>query len=186
MENFCLSKNEKLLLKSLLGKKIIKIRHDSFDKFEREAVYGRIELFFEDCILLINYDYAPYYIFGAEDDRPKFSVRFIDEVEAVSALQDTIQIDVGVSQTLHEITLVEDYSDVDWCGKKDSLLNLKAIILKLDDKEIVIQGDYMIPLLEIFQGDNVLKQLDKPGEEFDGDKETKFETKRHLIHLSTL
>ena len=42
MVNFCLSNEEKALLKSLIGKKLINFRHDPLDKLGKETVYGRI------------------------------------------------------------------------------------------------------------------------------------------------
>ncbi len=97
MVNFCLSNEEKVLLKSLIGKKLINFRHDALDKFGKETVYGRIELFFIDSIVLLGYDYEPYPLFGSEDDdHPMFLVKIIDEKDAVSALKDVTQINVEV------------------------------------------------------------------------------------------
>ena len=80
MVNICLSNEEKMLLKSLIGRELINIRHDPLDKFDGETVYGRIELFFSDSIVLVDYDYAPYPLFGSPDDEhPKFSIRKIAE-----------------------------------------------------------------------------------------------------------
>ncbi len=50
MINLCLSDKEKSLLKSLIGKKLSKIRHDPLDKFGDGTVYGRVELFLEDSV----------------------------------------------------------------------------------------------------------------------------------------
>ena len=73
MINFCLSDKEKPLLKSLMGKKLIKIRHDPLDKFGDGTVYGRVELFLEDSVVMIDYDYSPYPLFGSQDDdHPRF------------------------------------------------------------------------------------------------------------------
>ena len=47
MINFCLEEKEKNILKDLVGKELIKIRHDPFDKFGQETVYGKVELFFK-------------------------------------------------------------------------------------------------------------------------------------------
>ena len=69
------------------------------DKFGGETVYGRVELFFEDVIILIDYDYQAYPLFGnTVDDHPKFAVKIIKEEEAISALQDTCQINIKFEQ----------------------------------------------------------------------------------------
>ena len=184
MVNFCLKEEEKNLLKSLIGKKLIKYRHDPLDKFGGETVYGRVELFFEDAIILIDYDYEAYPLFGnTVDDHPKFSVKIIKEEEATSALQNTSQINIKFDEILTSITLVEEYANVDWGGKKDDVRILTAIIFKFGNKEIALQGDYMIPLVDIIKGENTREKLSKPGEEFDNDPETKFTVTRDFIGL---
>ncbi len=184
MINFCLDDKEKSLLKSLIGKKLIKAKHDPFDKFGGETVYGRIELFFEGLIVLIDYDYSPYGLFGSDDDdHPRFSVRAISEDKAVSALLNIDQISVNYEETIEGVTLVEDDVNVEWDGKKDEVRTLIAIILKLSGRELGIQGDYMIPLLNLLRGVDVKGRLPKPGEEFDGDSETKFEVRRLYVDL---
>lgn len=184
MVNFCLDDKEKSLLKSLIGKKLIKAKHDPFDKFGGETVYGRIELFFEGLVVLIDYDYGPYRLFGSEDDdHPRFSVKAIDESEAVSALQNVDQIYVNYGETVEGVTLVEDATNVEWDGKRDEFKTLIAIVFKLPGRELGIQGDYMIPLLNLLRGEDVKTLLPKPGEEFDGDPETKFDSKRSYIRI---
>lgn len=184
MINFCLNDKEKSLLKSLIGKKLIKIKHDPLDKFGDGTVYGRVELFFEESIVLIGYDYSPFQLFGGEDDdHPKFAVKTIDESEAISALQGVEQIFANYNETIKGITLVEDNVDVEWDGKKDEFKSLAAIIFKFSTRELAVQGDYMIPLLEIIKGENAKDYLSKPGEEFDNDPETKFEACRFYRDL---
>lgn len=184
MINFCLDNEQKSLLKSLIGKKLVRIKHDPLDKFGGETVYGRIELFFEDLIVLINYDYSQYCLFDAkDDDHPKFAIKIITEVEAVSALQDTEQIYANCDEPITGVTLVEDYANVEWDGKKDDVRTLTAIIFKLSSYEFAVQGDYMLPLLDIFRGEDLRDRLPKPGEEFDNDPETKFEVRRLYIDL---
>ena len=83
--NFCLSNEEKALLKSLIGKKLINFRHDPLDKLGKETVYGRIELFFNDSIVLLDYGYKPYPLFGNEDDdHPMLLVKIIDNIFPLS------------------------------------------------------------------------------------------------------
>lgn len=183
MVNFCLKDEEKNLLKSLIGKKLKHFKHDPFDKFEGETVYGNIELFFDDLIVLIQYDYEPYPLFGDNtNDHPKFSIKVINEEDAISAFQNTQQISIKCDKVITGITLVEDYVNVEWDGKKDEVRMMKAIILKLDDKEVAIQGDYMMPLLDIFKGINLKNVLGSQADEFEDD-ETKYEAKRFFIEL---
>ena len=93
MVNFCLKDDEKTLLKTIIGKKLLYFKHDPLDKFGGETVYEKVELFFEDLILLIDYYYEPYPLFGNNvDDHPKFSIKVIKEEEAISAIKDTQQI----------------------------------------------------------------------------------------------
>lgn len=183
MVNFCLNDGEKSLLKSLIGKKLLYFKHDPFDKFEGETVYGRIELLFKDLILLINYDYAPYPLFGSKvDDHPKFSINTINDNEAVSALQNTEQITVACKETIKGINLVEDFVKVEWDGKYDEVRMLKAIIFKFNKKEVAVQGDYMIPLLSILKGESLKESIDTEADEFE-DSETKYECERSFIEL---
>ncbi len=184
MVNFCLSNEEKALLKSLIGKKLINFRHDPLDKLGKETVYGRIELFFNDSIVLLDYGYKPYPLFGNEDDdHPMFLAKIIDEKDAISALKDVTQINVEVKKGITGITLVEDYAEITYDDKADSLRILKAIIFKFGKEEIAIQGDYMIPLLDIMKGENVASRLANPGDEFENDPETKFIAKRFFVEL---
>lgn len=182
MVNFCLTNEEKSLLKSLIGKKITSIRHDPFNKFDGDTVYGKVELFFEDLIILINYDYESFPIFGGDDEHPKFSVKTITENEAVSALKDTAQINVLYGDKIQTITLVEDYYSAEWDSKKDTAQIMKAIIFGFGDREMAIQGDYMIPLLDIIKGENLKDTLTSGEEEFDCE-EVKFEMKRLYFAL---
>ena len=46
MVNFCLKDDEKFLLKSLIGRKLLYFKHDPLDKFGEETVYEKVELFF--------------------------------------------------------------------------------------------------------------------------------------------
>lgn len=184
MVNICLNNEEKTILKSLIGKEIIKYRHDPLDKFDGAKVYGRIELFFDGEIVLIDYDYAPYPLFGSPDDEhPVFSIRKISEKEAVSALKDVSQINVRCEKVITGITLVEDSLEIEWDGEKDSTRFLKAIILKFEKETIAIQGDYMMPLLDIIKGENVISMLLEPGEEFKGNTEIKFNPERFFVEL---
>jgi hypothetical protein len=184
MINICLSVEEKDLLKKIIGKKLLNYRHDPLDKFDGETVYGRIELFFDDSIILINYDYEPFPLFGsADDEHPKFSIKKIEEEEAVSALKDVTQIDVRSNKVISEIILVEDSVDIKWDGKQDCFKLLKAIVLKFDNDEIVVQGDYMIPLLDIFKGENAINMLKDVDDEYKNDQETNFIVERLHIKL---
>jgi hypothetical protein len=184
MINFCLDDKEKNILKSLIGKKLTYTKHDPFDRFGGAMVYGRVELFFGDLVVLIDYDYSPYHLFGSEDDdHPKFAVKEISDDEAVSALQGVRQIRVNCDEQISGITLVEDYAKVEWDGKRDDVRTLIAIIIKFANRELTIQGDYMIPLLNLLKGENTKKQLPKPGEEFANDSKTKYAAKRFYIDV---
>ena len=181
MVNFCISDEEKRILRELLGKKLLKVRHDPLDKFGREAVYGSVELFFEDQIILVGYDYAPFPMFGGDDDRPKFFIKQIEESEAVSALEDTVQVNVLFGKVVSGIILVEDYAEVEWDDKKDEARILVSLIFQFGEDEIVFQGDPTIPLIEIIKGIGVSEKLLKPGFEFDDDPETRFKAQRFYI-----
>ena len=184
MVNICLSANEIDILKNLKGKRLVKYRHDPLDKFEGETVYGRIELFFNNTIILISYDYEPFPLFGSPDDEhPKFSISKIEESEAISALKDVMQIDVRYNKIISEIILVEDFVNIIWDNKQDSFKLVKAIILKFDNEEIVIQGDYMIPLLDIFKGTDARSMLAHVYDEYKNNQETKFLVNRSYVKL---
>lgn len=184
MVNLCLTNEERNLLKDLIGKKLIQYRHDPLNTFGSETVYARIELFFDDSILLIDYDYVPYPLFGSQDDEhPKFFVKKIIEKEAVSALKNVSQINVRCGKTITGITLVEDYVEIEWDGKKDSANCLKALILKFEEGEMTIQGDYMMPLLDIFKGSETISRLLEPGAEYKNNPETRCYAKRSFVEL---
>lgn len=184
MLNFCLKKEEKNLLKSLIGKKLIKYRHDSLDKFGGDTVYSRVEFFLDDTIILIGYDYGPYPLFGNNnDDHPKFFIKTISEDNAVSALQNTNQIDVECEEIITSITLVEDGMIVEWDGKKDSVCVLKAIVFNFGNKKLILQGDYMIPLIDVLKGKNAQEQLLPPGDEFSNNPDIKYNAERFYVEL---
>lgn len=183
MINFCLNANERNTLNALIGKKLLKYRHDPFDKFGKNSVYKRVELFFDDRIILIDYDYEQYRLFDNNvDDHPKFKIQMISESAAISGLQDTIQIDVKHGETISNITLVEDESFVEWDGKTDNVRMLKAIIFEFNGNDIAIQGDYMIPILDVIKGHNVVDNLLSPGDEFN-QPGVRFKTKRYFTKL---
>lgn len=184
MINFCLNEEEKSILKEIVGKKIVKFRHDPFDKFGGDTVYGNVTLFTDDSIYMIEYDYAPYPLFGSkDDDHPRFSIKRIGEEEAISFFSDVTQIDVPCNDEAKEIELVEDYADVEWDGKNDSTKILIAIIFRFKDYEMAIQGDYMMPLLDILKGNSLKDNLVRPGDEFSDDPETKFKVTRTYVDL---
>lgn len=138
MINFCLNDKEKSLLISLIGKKLIKVRHDPLDKFGDGTVYGRVELFLEDFVVMIDYDYSPYPLFESQDDdHPRFFVKEIKESEATSALQNVEQIDVSIEDRIEGITLVEDDVEIEWDDKKDDAKFLVAILFKFPDHEFL-------------------------------------------------
>lgn len=68
MVEVVLTEQEKSLLRSLIGKRLLKLRHDQLEKFGGSEVYGRVELFFENSVIAIDYDYTPYHLFGSPDD----------------------------------------------------------------------------------------------------------------------
>lgn len=184
MVNFCLKDEEVKLLRSLVGKKLLKYKHDPLDKFECETVYGRIELFFSGVIVLVDYDYEPYPLFGnSDDDHPKFHIRTITEDQAISALQNIEQININYNDIIDSITLVEDFTNVEWDGKKDDVRILQAIIFKSGDRELALQGDYMIPLIDIFKGKNLRERLAKPGHDEFNRPDTKFKTDRYFLEI---
>ena len=59
---------------------------------------------------------------------------------------------------------------------------MKAVVIGCGDKEGAIQGDYMMPLLNIFKGENVKDMLGTQADEFE-DNETKYETERFFVEL---
>ena len=59
---------------------------------------------------------------------------------------------------------------------------MKAIIFKLYDEEVAIQGDYMMPLLDILKGENLKDMIGTQADEFEDD-ETKYESKRFIVDL---
>ena len=185
MVEVVLTEQEKSLLRSLIGKRLLKLRHDPLDKFGGSEVYGRVELFFENSVIAIDYDYTPYHLFGSPDDEhPEFQIHQITVEEAISALVDVKQIDVACNQTIQDIILVEDYSKVRWNGLNDEALILKAIILKLEDREIAFQGDFMIPFIEIIKKPDVKADLLPAGEEFYSDEEVSYQGNRKFISLA--
>ena len=185
MVNLCLDADGVKLLKSILGKTLIKYRHDPLDKFGDETVFGRIELFLQDEIIMISYDYYPYPLFNNDDDdHPKFNATRIKENEAVSALENTKQIDIKSGKTINDIVLVEENVHVEWDGKIDDVSYTKAIILEFSDEEIAFQGDYMMPLIEIIKGERVKDKLIREADEFADDEDTKYTSQRKYIELS--
>ena len=183
MINFCLTEEEKNILRNLIGKTIIKYRHDPLDKLGTDSVYGRVELFFDNAIVLINYDYEHLPLFGSNvGDHPKFVIEKICENEATSALQNTNQIDIKCDETIQSIILVEEYVNLEWDGKTDEVRLLKALIFKLDKEELTFQGDYMLPLIDILKGEDTSERLVAPGEEFI-QPDTKYNIKRVFIRL---
>lgn len=185
MVRLTLSNEEKNLLHGFIGQKLIKMRHDPLDKFGGSEVYGRVELFFENSVIAIDYDYTPYHLFGSPDDEhPEFQIHQITAEEAISALVDVKQIDVACNQTIQDIILVEDYSKVRWNGLNDEALILKAIILKLEDREIAFQGDFMIPFIEIIKKPDVKADLLPAGEEFYSDEEVTYQGSREFVSLA--
>ena len=112
-----------------------------------------------------------------------FSIKKISEQEAVSALEDVSQINIRFEKVISGVSLIEDTIDIEWDGKKDSTRLLKAIILKFGKEEIAIQGDYMMPLLDIIKGTNVTSKLLEPGEEYKEDSEIKYIAKRFIVDL---
>lgn len=184
MINFTLREEEKSILKALIGKKLLHLRHDPFDKFGQETVYGKVELFFEDRIVAFQYDYEPYPLFGSkDDDRPRFHVNVIGEEEAVSALQNVEQINVECGKAISSITLAEDCLEIEWDGKKDISKVLKAIIIGFDKGEIAIVGDYMMPLLDLIKGENVLSNLPRPGEDLENIPDVKYHAERSFVKI---
>lgn len=183
MIHFALNHEEIALLKSLIGKKLLYLRHNPLEKFEDNIIYGRVEMFFEDRIIMVKYYYEPFNIFGYVDEHPKFSIKVIDESETVSALQNTKQINVRYDRIIKGVTLAEDLSEIEWNDKSDTIHLLKAIIIEFEDEQIMFQGDYMMPLIEFYKGENVMDKLLPPGDEFDHDPDTKHMSKRLLVQL---
>ena len=183
MVNLCLCDNEKNLLKRLLGEKLLKIRHDPLDKFGYERVYGRVELFFKNQIISLDYDYAPYPIFGGDNDRPRFLVKQITENEAVSMLENTAQIDVLIGKRITGITLIEDYVEAEWLDKNDTARIMVAIAFRFGEDELVVQGDYMMPILKLIKGKGAIKKLTEPGFEFADDPDTKYKAERFYVDI---
>lgn len=180
---FLFKQRRKNILSKLINKRLIKYRHDPFDRFGNETVYGKVELFFDDFVISISYDYDAYPLFGSKDDEhPKFSIKIISEDEAKSALENTEQINITCGEIIERIILVEDHSCVQWDGKNDEAMILKAVIFKFKNNEIAFQGDYMIPLIDIFKGNDLKDKLEMPGAEFD-QPETKYTAKRIFVEI---
>ena len=55
--------------------------------------------------------------------------------------------------------------------------------MKFDNEEIVIQGDYMIPLLDIFKGTDARSMLAHVYDEYKNNQETKFLVNRSYVKL---
>ena len=98
-------------------------------------------------------------------------------------MQNVSQINVRCGETITSITLVEDYAEIEWDGKKDCANCLKAIILKFEEGEMAVQGDYMMPLLDIFKGRKTISKLLEPGAEYKNNPETKCYVKRNFVEL---
>ena len=98
-------------------------------------------------------------------------------------MQDTNQINIRCEEIINSIVLVEDYANVEWDDKKDDVRILKAIMFKFSNKELTLQGDYMIPLIDVFKGENTKEKLTIPGDEFANDPETKYSAERLFVEL---
>lgn len=182
MVKLILNDNEISILSSLIGKRLIKYRHDSFDKLGDQMVFGSVELFVDENIARLNYEHTPYPLFGSEEDEhPKFSVGVIDKDSFVES-KEKIYVECG--ERIADVVLVNESAHVKWDGKEDEVVCLKAIILKLETSELAFQGDYMMPFIEIIKNADAKACLVREADEFADDPDTSYSCERTFVHLS--
>ncbi len=169
MSDTRLNAEEKALLKSTIGKALVKYRHDPFAVTPSFTMHG--EVFFEGLILSLWCDEHPIDFFeSGKEGVSSLSVRQIEEKDAVSALEGVEQIDFPVGQKVKDVLLVEESIQEFVNGVPGETYRLtRGIVFVLEDIEIGFEKDVWLSV-EIYphKGKNVAESFDKLGGDLSG------------------
>lgn len=169
MSDTRIRKNEIALLKSTIGQKLIKYRHDPFFNTPTFSIQG--EVFFSNVILRIKCDEYPFDFFEAgTEDISALSLSIIKEKEAVSAAIGIKQIDFPVNEEVHDIWIVEDDIQEFVKGKPGQTYQLtRGIVFVLEDCQLAFEKDVWLSVEIIpHKGKDVLSKFDPLGNDLGG------------------
>lgn len=167
IQNSCLTNEEILIIKSLIGKVMIKYRHDEF-LLGKDIIVGNAEFFIGNKVYAVtNYPhFCPF--FGQADDVCDIRFKEIEAEYAKSYCLDTQQIDFPLEKKIKDIIVANDKID-QYKGKEllFTYLFTRAIIFVFDDVQIGFEKDnWMQELIIVKKGTDIVSRLQDPNAEF--------------------
>jgi hypothetical protein len=164
-----LTEDEKRLLASFIGSRLVKYRHDPF--FVTPSFATQVEFFFESKIVLLKSDEQPMDFFGAEDEEVStFSLYIIEEKEAISALVGVKQVDFPVGEVIKDIWVADEKIQEFVQGKPGEIYELtRGIVFVFDDMQIGFEKDsWLLEEIIPHKGKKVLSKFDQLGNDLGG------------------
>lgn len=181
-------KGEHLIeLKSLIGKKLIKIRHDEF--LGSNVVTQRIGLFASNGMFIVDNPLQGFddYFWGPEDASVLDFMKINDESEMRIKGAMLRPIDTPVDETIEEIILVNDHMDVFNKGTKAyNWDSSEAIIFVTKSREYgFFRCEWLNEMVEVYKGHNLVSKMEPVGKHWDiVDGELSSVASRQILKLS--
>lgn len=169
MNDLRINEEAKTLLKSVIGGKLIKYRHDPFTITPSFTIQG--EIFFEDKIIRVRSEetIADFFEAGEEEISALF-IEKIAEEDAVSACIGVKQIDFPVGEKVKDVWVVDEEIQEFVGNKPGEIYDLtRGIIFILEDMQLGVEKDIWLSV-EIYprKGDDVLKDFQRLGTDLKG------------------
>lgn len=144
MINSCISKEEKVILKSLIGKKLDCIKSEQKDSWNR--IFGNLAIITKDFEIEIRNELTETEYFGDIEDISKFKIRFISQENPFVLMVEAPIIETVVSEIIKDIIIVQDDVSVnDNNGKTIYNITMdQAIIIKTSNSFYVISREWSL------------------------------------------
>lgn len=169
MSDLRINGEAKSLLKSVIGGKLIKYRHDPFTITPSFTIQG--EVFFEDKILRVrSEEMAADFFEAGEEEISALFVEKIAEEDAMSACIGIKQIDFPVGEKVKDIWIVDEKIQEFVDNKPGERYDLtRGVVFILEDMQLGFEKDIWLSV-EIYphKGDDVLKDFQRLGADLNG------------------
>jgi hypothetical protein len=151
MTNHCITQEEKNLLKSLIGTKLLCFKSEKKDSWNR--IFGNISLVSENAEIEIRNELSPTEYFGGEtEDVSRFVVKKISKENPFTLMIVSDIFETTVNEKITDIILVTDAITVQDSGKNTiyEISTTESIVIKTDNSTFVLSRDWHLEEIMTF------------------------------------
>lgn len=157
---------DKHIFKQMIGQEFIKYKCDPF--VFTNSVTGIVGLYIGNQIYELKNEQTKFQYFDAIDDVALWNIKEVKDSDIHSFFEDTEQINTPVHQKIVKITLINENQVACIDNQKYSFLVTRAIVFRLENREIYFEKDSTAfsEEIEIKHGHDLLQEFPKRNDYF--------------------